>query len=66
MKIEAVKRENGDRQNILLMMIYERNTVEEDLLHTSMSAGKLWKLVIEQVGGGLKARTPRVIHIEGE
>lgn len=47
------------------MTICERNTIEEDLLRTRMSAGKLWRLVVEEVVGGLKVRTLHVIHIEG-
>jgi hypothetical protein len=42
---------NEDGRNILLMMMYDRNTIEEDPHSYSEN---LWRLVADQVNEGLK------------
>jgi hypothetical protein len=53
-------------KNILAMMIYMRNIVKEDHIHTNNNVGKLCRLIVERVNEGSKALIPLEIHFKRE
>lgn len=55
----------GMGKNILLTMMYGRKVIEEDHPLTG-SVEKLWRLIVKQVGEGLKVRTSPKINVKIE
>jgi hypothetical protein len=65
-EIEVVEGGNGVDQNILSTIMYTRKAIKEYLPYTRRGVMKLWRLVVDQIGEGLKVCSPPGIHIKIE